>query len=160
VINISGILLGTKPIVVDKVDDFREFGTVYYSRHASSNILSFASQDNAGADLDYDKVLERFALTPEYNSITCIFGGKNIAGSEGKFYVRDLSEMMEYNRERAFVQTLSENLGKFSKREVEQPRAARDMLVRMGFPSASDAIDIVNSGSNLSLRARDSKCQK
>jgi hypothetical protein len=46
------------------------------------------------------------------------------------------------NREHADVQTVSENLGKFSRREVEQARAARDMLLRMCFSSLSDAIDI------------------
>ena len=134
VINMCGIQLGAEPVVVDTVGDFREFGTVYYSEHASANILSFASQVNAGADIDYDKVLDRFTLTPAHSKNTYIFGRKDVEGSEGRFYVCDLREMIVNNSEHTYVQTVSENLGKFSKREVEQARAARDMLARMGFP--------------------------
>jgi hypothetical protein len=142
-------------VIVDTVGDFREFGAVYYSEHASANILSFASQINAGADIDYDKALDRFTLTPAHSRNTYVFGRKDVEGSEGRFYVCDLRSMVYNCSEHAFIQTVSENLGKFSRREVEQARAARDMLARLGFPSVSDAIDMVNSGSNFSVSARD-----
>jgi hypothetical protein len=131
VINMCGIQLGAAPVIVDTVGDFREFGTVYYSEHSSANILSFASQINAGADIDYDKVLDRFTLTPAHSSNTYIFDRKDVAGSEGRFYVCDLRQMVTKYSEHVCVQTVSENLSKFSKREVEQARAARDMLARM-----------------------------
>jgi hypothetical protein len=155
VISMYGIQLGAQPVLVDRVGDFREFGTVYYSEHSSANILSFASQVNAGADINYDKVLDKFTLTPAKSNTTYVFGRKDVAGSEGRFYVCDLREMELADNEQVYVQTVSENLMKFSKREVQQARAARDMLARMAFPSISDAMEIVNSGSNFSVSARD-----
>ena len=50
--------------------------------------------------------------------------------------------MMKTRHKHAYIQTVSENLGKFIKREFESARAARDMLARLGFPSVSDAIDM------------------
>jgi hypothetical protein len=96
VINTFGIKLGAKTVVVDIVGDFREFGTVYYSEHAPANILSFASQANAGADIEYDKVLDRFTLSPADSSNTYISGpSSQRRRSEGKVYVCNLSEMTD-----------------------------------------------------------------
>ena len=154
-INMCGIQRGAKPVIVDTVGDFGEFGQVYFSEHASANILSFASQVNAGADIEYDKTLDRFTLIPAGSSNMYHFCRKDVEGSEGRFYICDLKPMMKIREEHAYIQTVSENLGKFTKREVESARAARDMLARLGFPSVSDAIDMVNSGSNFSVCARD-----
>jgi hypothetical protein len=149
-----GIQVGADPVIVDTVRDFSEFGTVYFSEDASAKILSFASQINPGADISYDKLRDRFTLTPEGSNNTYIFSRKDMSGSEGRFYTCDLTSMVVRNTEHAYVQTVSENLVKFSRREVEQARAARDMLARMGFPSVGDAIDIVNSGTNFGVCAR------
>ena len=56
---------------------------------------------------------------------------------------------------REHVTTVGQNLQRFTKREVEQARKAREMLARMGFPSVSDAINMVNTGSNFDISGRD-----
>jgi hypothetical protein len=140
VINMCGIQLGAAP--VDTAGNFREFGTVYYSELSSANILSLASQVNAGADIDYDKVLDRFTLTPAHSSNTYVFGRKDASGSEGRFYVCNLREMVTRNSEHVCVKIVSENRSS-SERLAEQARAARDMLVTCIVPlqvhSASSA---------------------
>jgi hypothetical protein len=77
-------------------------------------------------------VLDHFTLTPAHSSKTFIFGRKDVSGSEGRFYVCDLKQMVTKNSKHVCVQTVSKNLSKFSKRKVDQARAARDMLARMG----------------------------
>ena len=154
-ISMSGIQLGAEPVLVDTVGDFKEFGPVYFSEMASANILSFASQINAGADIDYDKSSDHFTLRPANSGNTYVFSRKNVEGSEGRFYMCDLSSTMQPDEESALVQTVADNLAGYTKREVEKAREAREMLARMSFPSVADAMDMANTGSNFGVSARD-----
>ena len=154
-ITMSGIQLGAKPVIVDTIGDFDEFGPVYFSKNSSANILSFASQVNAGAEINYDRLTDIFTLRRANSSNTYVFGRKDVAGSEGRFYVCDLRTTMMGRNEHALVQTVTENIAKFTKREVIQAREAREMLARMSFPSVSDAIDMANSCKNLGVCGRD-----
>lgn len=52
-INVSGIQHGGG-VSVDQEGDFGELGRVCYSKLASANILSFASQIDSGATIGYD----------------------------------------------------------------------------------------------------------
>ena len=139
-------------VSVDREGNFGEFGTVYYSGAESANILSFASQVDSGADIRYDHLSDCFTLQPKGSTRTYRFGRKRVVGSEGRFYFCDWREV---ERDRALVTTVTENLKAFTKREVEQARRAREMLARMGFPTAEQAMSIINCGSNFDVTARD-----
>ena len=139
-------------VSVDREGNFGEFGTVYYSGAESANILSFASQVDSGADVRYDHLSDCFTLQPKGSTRTYRFGRKRVVGSEGRFYFCDWREV---ERDRALVTTVTENLKAFTKREVEQARRAREMLARMGFPTAEQAMSIINCGSNFDVTARD-----
>ena len=151
-ITMCSIQLGASPVIVDTIGDFDEFGSVYYSENSSANILSFASQVNAGAEINYDRLSDVFTLKRANGSNVYVFSRKNVVGSEGRFYVCDLRTMMMQHNERAMAQTVAENISKFTKREVGQPREAREILARMSFPSVPDAIDMANSCKNLARR--------
>lgn len=152
-ITVGGIQSGADPVFVNTIADFGDFGEVYFSESASANILSFASQINSGADITYNKTADAFVLKPANSDNTYIFGRKNVPGSAGRFYVCDLKS--EETSDRALVQTVSENMSRYTKREIEQAKRAREMLGRMGFPSVADAINMISSGSNFDLTARD-----
>ena len=53
------------------------------------------------------------------------------------------------NRETALVATVSENMRKYTKREVESAGAARELLARMGYPSVENAIAMIKGGDNM-----------
>jgi hypothetical protein len=55
----------------------------------------------------------------------------------------------------AFVQTVDENMKRYSKREIGGATRAREMLSRMGYPSLQQAIAIVESGVNLDITGHD-----
>ena len=57
--------------------------------------------------------------------------------------------------DRVLVQTVEENMGKFSKREVTKATEARDMIARMGFPSVANAIKMVESGAGFGVTPAD-----
>lgn len=63
--------------------------------------------------------------------------------------------MRSIDVETAIVTTVEQNLRAFTEREIERARAARELMVRMGFPSAAMAMSIVNSGSNFDISSRD-----
>ena len=150
-IKVSGIQVGGG-VSVDREGEFGDFGTVYYSGSASANILSFASQVDAGATIRHDHVNDCFTLQPKGSTRTYSFGRKLIIGSEGRFYSCD---WREFQQELALVTTVTENLKAFTKREIEGARRARELLARMGFPTVEQAMAIVNSGSNFDVSSRD-----
>ena len=125
---------------------------MYYSKTASANILSFASQVDSGAAIRYDHKDDVFTLQPRDSSNIYRFGRNDIPGSEGRFYSCDWREVIG---ETAMVATVENNAKAFIKREIEQAREARELLARMGFPSVAQAIGILNSGSNSEVTARD-----
>jgi hypothetical protein len=153
-VQLGGIQRGAAGVRVTEEGIYRDVGIVYYSDLASAKILSFASEIDAGADITYDKANDRFVMTPVSGEYAYYFGRKEVTGSEGRFYVCDTRTMIE-SREGIHVATVEENLSCFTKREIEQARKARELLVRMGFPSVQQAIRTVNSGSNFDVTARD-----
>ena len=151
-ISLSGIQAGAKAVKVDKIGNFHELGTVYYSKGAAANILSFAPQVNAGSKISYDSVGDKFPLIPPVGNMRYTFKRKDVKGSENRFYICDVGGV---GNETVLVQTVQDNLKLFTKGEIGQAHKAREMLGRMGFPSVRDAIGMVSSGANLEVSGKD-----
>ena len=131
---LGGIQRGASGVRVTEEGDFQDIGTVYFNESASANILSCASQIDAGADITYEKGRDRFVMIPDQGKNAYYFGRKQVKGSEGRFYICD-SRTMIRPTESVLVQTVEDNMRTFTKREVMQAKKARELLVRMGFPS-------------------------
>jgi hypothetical protein len=71
---VGAVQRGASGVRVTEEGDFSDIGTVYCSDSASANILSFASQIDAGAYISYDKMADRFVMTPAGGSNTYLFG--------------------------------------------------------------------------------------
>ena len=93
-------------------------------------------------------------MNPPNSSSVFVFSRKDVSGSEGRFYCCDL-ERMSAERDSVMISTAQQNEEAFTRREVEQARKAREMLARMGFPSVADAMNMVSTGSNFDVSARD-----
>ena len=72
-----------------KVDCEGEFGEFFYSGDATANILSFASQVDAGAAIRYDYLNDCLRLQPKGSDNMHRFGRKTVPGSEGRLYSCD-----------------------------------------------------------------------
>ena len=151
---LGGIQRGASGVRVTEEGDFQDIGTVYFNESASANILSFASQIDAGADITYEKQRDRFVMIPDQGKNAYYFVRKQVKGSEGRFYICD-SRTMIRPAESVLAQTVEDNMRTFTKREVMQAKKARELLVRMGFPSVQQAIRTSNSGSNFDVTPRD-----
>ena len=125
---------------------------MFYNGDASANVLSFASQVDAGATIRYDHIKDCFTLQPKGSDNIYTFGRKTLPGSEGKFYSCDWRSI---EVETVLVTTVEQNLRAFTKREIGRARLARELMSRMGFPTVATAMPIVNSGSIFDISSRD-----
>ena len=122
-INLGGVQLKAAGVRVDHEGDFGEIGPFYYSQRATANILSFAVMADRGADIHYDHAESRFTLQPRGSDNKYSFGRQPVGGSNGRFYICDVSSMVrsitpQHTDESAMVSTVSGNMGQFTKREV------------------------------------------
>ena len=108
-----------------------EFGEVYYSEKSRANILSYARMRDYADELkEYDvynffrmridRTVYYFRRHPVYNVYLC-----------------NLDKDVYYKRRRkkvtAAVVTVSDQMRKYSRREVEEAAQAKDFMRKMGF---------------------------
>ena len=117
----NGVQNDASGVTVSIEGTSRNVGKVYYSDKASANILSMSAMVDSGAIVNYNQEANRFTITDIYS-----FFRMNVPGSEGKFFICDFRTMIRDEPKdhpghvKAFIQTVSANLTKYTKREVEQ----------------------------------------
>lgn len=128
-------------ISVDQVGDFNEFGEVYYCPTAITNILSLAEVDNK-AKVSY--VNKCFKV--ETDNRVIYFERK------GNLHIWNTCDSAK-----VMITTVEENKLQFNHREIGRAEEARDLIVRLGYPSVSDVITMLVNGGimNSELKARD-----
>lgn len=148
---LNGVQADAEAARVDLEGDFGEVGPVYYSQRATANILSFAAMVDRGADIRYSNSDGRFTLQPRGSSNIYSFSRSPVPGSEGRFYVCDVESIVkrvptQHRGEMVLVNTVSENMFRFTKRETASAAKARELLARMGYPPVEITIAMVRGG--------------
>ena len=161
---LNGVQSKADGVKITLEGDFGDIGKVYYSDESTANILSCAVMVDQGNNIRYDQQFDRFELRPAKSKKVYSFCRKNIPGSEGRFYCCNVKTMVGRHpttypefppSDLVLVETEQDNMLKYTKREVEGARRARDMLAKMGFPPVSHAIDIVTRGVNFTVTGTD-----
>ena len=158
---LNGVQSNAKGVRIDQEGQFNEIRNVYYSENATANILSFAAMVDEGAQIRYNQKDSRFTLQPKRSPNIYSFCRQSIPGSEGRFYACDVRSMVSNHAtshptsEHALVQTVSDNMKLFTKREIASASNARDMIARMGYPSVEEAISMLRDGSNFTVTEHD-----
>jgi hypothetical protein len=157
---LNGVQANAEAVRVDLEGDFGEVGPVYYSKRATANILSFAAMVDRGADIQYSQIDERFTLQPRGSPNIYSFCRRPVTGSEGRFYVCDVESMVkgvptQHSDETVLVNTVSDNMSRFTKREIASAAKARELLARMGYPPVEMAIAMVRGGNNFKVSEND-----
>ena len=137
-------------------------GKCCLSREATANILSYAVMIDGGNDVSYDKVNDEFILKPAGSRGVYSFCRKNVSGREERFYCCHMKTMVQDEpttypelNDHAMIETVENNLTRYTKREIAGADRARLLLAKMGFPSARNAIDIATRGTKFDVTARD-----
>jgi Zinc knuckle len=150
----TGVDSNAKGVKVIEQGQFENVGIVYYSAQATANILSFASQIDEGATIDYNKSTDVFTLQPAHDNRIYTFARKQTHGSEGRLYSCDTRSMVA-TVETVNIATIEENLSHFSKRDIASALKARQLLARMSFPSVEDVKLTVRHGTNFTVSPAD-----
>jgi hypothetical protein len=82
----TGVQQGSKGISISEEGEFLDIGTVFYSKDAAANILSFASQVDAGANIQYNGAKDEFSLHPANSHNVYLFTRRNVIGSGSRLY--------------------------------------------------------------------------
>ena len=153
-ITLKGVEQGIRGVSIRDEGYFETLGKVYFSEKTTANILSYAVMIDSGNSITYERASDSFILEPKDSSDEFIFSRKPVTGSEGRFYCCNMRERRT-SIERAFIETTTENMKRYTKREVESARNARELLGRMGFPTTESAVRIIRSGNNFETIAHD-----
>jgi hypothetical protein len=98
-------------------------------------------------------------LRPKTSNSLYTFARKDVLGSERRFYVSTMVETAKVSADDthhlALVQTVDENMKRYTKREIGGTTRAREMLSRMGYPSVQQAIAMAESGVNFDITVHD-----
>ena len=152
---LNGVQQSASGVRVDQIGDFNEVGPVYFSKEASANILSFAAMEDAGSRIRYDHGRAEFTLQPAESSRVYTFKRQPIAVSEGRFFVCDIRD--EPRQESVMVNTVEDNMTRYTKREIASAAKARELLARMGYPSIENAVAMLRNGNNFDVVEQDFK---
>ena len=162
---LNGVQSGAAGVRITQEGDFDDVGKVYFSADATANILSYAVMVDEGNAVSYDQLNDRFELRPVSSNLVYSFCRKNVRGSEGRFYCCDVRSMIgscatDYSttmrsrvHEHALIETESDNMSKYTKREIDGAYKARELLAKMVFPPVSKAIGIATRGVNFTVTA-------
>ena len=153
-ITLKGVEQGTRGVSIRHEGDFETLGKVYFSEKTTANILSYAVMIDSGNSISYEQASDSFILKPKDSAEKFIFSRKPVTGSEGRFYCCNMRDRRT-SIERAFIETSTENMKRYTKREVESARNARELLGRMGYPTTESAVRIIRSGNNFETTAHD-----
>jgi hypothetical protein len=130
VLTLSGVERGSKPIVTDIIGD-SVFGEHFYSERSRANLSALSvvrdTAFNNGGYVNFDCKKDQFEVQMEKGGVVRLF--KRNKGNTYSHDVRKSSFIL------AGIATVKENEKAFSKREVRDARAARDLSSRLGFPS-------------------------
>ena len=158
---LNGVQSNAKGVRVDQEGQFNEINNAYYSEKATANILSFAAMVDEGAQIRYNQKESRFRLQPKGSPNIYSFFKQSIPGSEGRFYVCDVRSMVSNHAtshptyKHALVQTVSDNMKPFTKREIASASGARKLIARMGYPSVEEAISMLRDSSDFTVIEHD-----
>ena len=141
------LLSDSNPMIVIEGGE-TEFGTVYYSEHCVANVLSLENAVDEFHSVRYLDNLDRFII--QVNKIGHIYTFHRDTSTNT--YICDLdNDVIESNTIAGrhivtLVSTVSDNLKKYSVREVKQAALARKYQINLGPCSSTDLIKLVTQG--------------
>jgi hypothetical protein len=156
IVTVKGIN-GQAELIIDRVGDTADFGTVYYCPQASANVLSAGAVEEREdvADILYSRG-ESYTVVFD-TGVSYQFDKHRFNPDGGALYSCIFHP--HHPSESALVTTVADNEAKYTSAEVKRARAARDVIQRAGFPSMSQMLTMIRAGAlvNLPITAADLK---
>lgn len=138
--------VSSEPLSTNIIGDVLYYGTVWYCPQVPVNILP-ASGVEMKFDIEYHPKLDYTVIIDRKKSIKHVFKKRILDNETGcGLYVCNMDPRLLYKNESIHVTTVSMNEAKYSKREVDQAKYARDIIRMLGYPSESDMQAMINGG--------------
>ena len=132
-VKMKGVENESNGVLVTEEGTFRDLGKVFYSNKASANILSFASQIDAGASITYNQDNDSFTMIPRSRQTIYTFGRKATTTGERRMYICDTRTMaVPLANEEAMIQTIDNNKSHYTKADIERADRAKHLISVMG----------------------------
>jgi hypothetical protein len=110
------------------------FGDVYYSANLPANVLSFAEISDR-FKVEWNAEIQTFVVRTPSDVFRFV--------RKSNLYAHNVREHLCY----VHVVTTTYNKAKYTTREVEMARQARELTQLLGYPSSKDLITLIKSGS-------------
>ena len=152
-LSLGGVNSQSPRLEVTAKGEFGDLGSVGVSRYASANILSQGQAMQDGASVRYDEGGDRY-LVQKLNGRVWVFGRKlNSRGGKTNYWVHDTRASVIAS---VLTTTVSENMRRYTQREVKQMFEAKQLQVRLGYMNSRAAVNVLNAGVlNCSVTATD-----
>jgi len=150
-ITISGISDEAQPIQTSLVGK-SVFGTVYYSPRCIANVISYSELKDNAIRVWQESEDDIFRVQMVNDGPIYLF--KRKCG----VYVHNTNDHKSIiENKKLLTVTVSENERKYTKREVERAKHARDLYDKLGYPSTAALVKMVSSGGilNCDITAKD-----
>ena len=155
---ISGVNLDSEPLVITQ-EGTTDFGTVYYDDKCIANILSFGNIVDSSS-------MVRYVHTDDSYIVQMINGGKCylfVRDKQSNIYICDIDCMtmdkdyINMTPQKVMVATVSENIKKYTKREVQKAELAREYQRKFGYASPGQLVKLISQGKihNVNITAHD-----
>lgn len=151
---IHGVKNGSEPIMVNTKGVSVLGFPVYVSNESVGNILSFADARANSHSVVYDHLEDEFKVQLYEDDAPLIF--KRDKFLQESLYVCDLHS----HRCQVHVNTVSDNIKAYSKRQVKQAVEARKLQRRLGFVSRKTLIEMLNNGALLNCELTSSDVER
>ena len=124
--------------------------TVGLAAGASANVLSQARVIDAGYSVKYDRPGDLYVVQTD-DGIMEFRRRKRERGGKSPHYTyipndHGLDDLVEEEENAVYVETVAENMKRFTTREVKAAKEAKDLMVKLGHASFQSTIDVVNRG--------------
>ena len=141
IVRFDGVNSGGDPIITN-TEGTSAFGNVMLSKQSMGNILSFGNVVDDCYRVIYDSESDTFVVQPRADQDDVYYFQRDVNAEN--IYICDLS--CHPVSRCAMVMTVSDNLSKYTKREVKSAELARQYIRRTDYMSAGKLIKTIKTG--------------
>jgi hypothetical protein len=137
-----------KLMIVNLVGDHPDFGTVFFHPKAAANILcQFDMVRKMGCKIELNDEAHEYRMSNTKTGTVYVFKEWNkLCTCTCEPVVDLLQRLNNPNSSVMQVATVENNIRSYTKREVAQAQAARELQARLGYPSDKTLSEMVSSG--------------
>jgi hypothetical protein len=139
-VSLGGVNSQSPRLEISAKGEFGDLGSVGVSRNDTANILSQEQAMQDGASVSYESTTDRYVVQKPNGKVWVINRKLNPSGRKTNYWVHDTAQTT------VLTNTVSENLRRYTQREVKQMFEAKQLQVRLGYMNSRATVNLLNAG--------------